>query len=417
MFTSFRTFLTRFLNKSRTINNEPLNKVSLIVIILIDIFILANVFNGLEDISQWHLSPDQTYPCYHEWRNYRIQTTANKNFEMLRAGIPTEGIKYPSLKETYQQVEKGHLGKVDKICLTYAQQRDKINDSENRKIIQQIDQTSLKISDLERENNTILSQYDSTLLEKIAGQKKEKSINQVSAEKAKQKLAKNNLEITTLHQEIQGFKRKLFVRPVNTKFINFLNQNDPFGVVEQSYKKAVFWYPSVRIFFQALFLVPLIVITFWINNLAQAKGYGLVALIGWHLQVIFFIPLVLKIFEFLQIGFIFQLVFDFVKVVCGGLLFLISYLYILLIPLVGFGIIKFFQTIVFNPKGQISNRFQKSRCVKCAKKIRPQDSYCPHCGYYQYIECSNCHTLTYNHLPHCKVCGASQESSNNVQSK
>ena len=80
-----------------------------------------------------------------------------------------------------------------------------------------------------------------------------------------------------------------------------------------------------------------------------------------------------------------------------------------MIPLIGFGIIKFFQTIVFNPKGQAANRFQKSRCVECAKKIRPQDPHCPHCGEYQYVECGNCHQLTYKHLSYCKHCGTSQD--------
>ena len=50
-------FLGSFFRKTRTIDNEPLNKVSLIVIILIDIFILVNVFSGLNDISRWYISP------------------------------------------------------------------------------------------------------------------------------------------------------------------------------------------------------------------------------------------------------------------------------------------------------------------------------------------------------------------------
>ncbi|MFN5873366.1 MAG: hypothetical protein ACK44G_12660, partial [Aphanizomenon sp.] len=71
MFTRIRRLLNRFFNNSRTLNNEPLNKVSLIVIILVDIFILINVFTGLNDISQWYLSPSQSYPCYFEWNDYK----------------------------------------------------------------------------------------------------------------------------------------------------------------------------------------------------------------------------------------------------------------------------------------------------------------------------------------------------------
>ncbi|MEH2361372.1 MAG: hypothetical protein V7K58_16980, partial [Nostoc sp.] len=109
---------------------------------------------------------------------------------------------------------------------------------------------------------------------------------------------------------------------------------------------------------------------------------------------------------------IFQFIFDIISAILGGLLFLISYVYILLIPVIGFGIIQFFQKFVFNAKVQAASRVQKSRCVNCAKKIQHLDTYCPHCGYYQYIECQNCHNLTYTHLPYCKHCGTSQDSSN-----
>ncbi|MFO5526378.1 MAG: hypothetical protein ACLBM1_00825, partial [Cuspidothrix sp.] len=71
MFTRIRRLVGQFFNNSRRVNNEPLNKVSLIVIILVDIFILINVFTGLSNISEWHISPYQAYPCYSEWDGYK----------------------------------------------------------------------------------------------------------------------------------------------------------------------------------------------------------------------------------------------------------------------------------------------------------------------------------------------------------
>lgn len=409
MFTPLRHFLDQFLNKSRTIKNEPLNKVSLIVIILVDIFILVNVFTGLNDISQWPLNPTQAYPCFSEWESYQNQASVDKNSQIIQQAIPTSFGKETSLEQIFKQAEKGHLGQVSEVCLTYARYQDKIQNSDNQKIIVTINQTQLQIDNLKQSNNRILSQYDSTLLEKIAGQRQEKSINQISAETAKQELAANKLKIALLLEKVKVLKQEILTKPESVNFINFLNKKDSFDALEQDYKSAVFWHPSIQLFFQSLFLVPLIAIALWVHNFAQTKSYGLVALISWHLLVIFLIPLILKVFEFLQIGFIFKLIFDFIQTVFGGLLFIISYLYILLIPLIGFGIIKFFQTIVFNTKGQAISRFQKSRCLQCAKQIRPQDSHCPNCGYYQYIECENCHSLTYKHLSYCKNCGQFQE--------
>jgi predicted RNA-binding Zn-ribbon protein involved in translation (DUF1610 family) len=411
MFARIRRLLSQFFSRSRTINNEPLNKVSLIVIILIDIFILINVFTGLDDISRWHISPTEAYPCYSEWQNYRTKTTQDQDYEIVRLSLPYNPNNQLSFQQNYQRAEVGHLGEVSKTCLQYAGYKDKINDTQNQQIIKNIEQRQAKISNLEQANRTIKTQYDSTLLEKIAGQGREQSINQVSAEKAKQTLEQNNRQISTIKQEISNIKNELLTKAESTNFIAFLKDENQFREVDKGYQQASFWYPSIQLAFQSLFLLPLILIALSVHKFAQGRGYGLISLISWHLLVIFFIPLIVKIFEFLQVGAIFQFLFNAISTLFGGLLFLINYAYILLIPIIGFGIIQFFQKFVFNVKVQAASRVQKSRCVNCAKKIRHLDTYCPHCGYYQDMECQNCHNLTYKHLPYCKHCGASQNSS------
>ncbi|HYX13629.1 MAG TPA: hypothetical protein VE944_04530 [Nostoc sp.] len=410
MFARIRRILSQFFSNSKTINNEPLNKVSLIVIILIDIFILINVFTGLDDISRWHISPTEAYPCYSEWQNYRAKTTQDKDYEIVKLSLPDNLNNQLNFQQNYQQAEAGHLGKVSKTCLQYADYKDKINNPQKQQIIRSIDQKQAKISSLEQANRTIKAQYDSTLLEKIAGQGREQSINQVSAEKAKQTLEQNNRQISTLKQENSTLKNELLAKQESISFIAFLKDDNQFREVDKGYQQASFWYPSIQLAFQSLFLLPLILIALSVHKFAQRRGFGLISLISWHLLVIFFIPLIVKIFEFLQIGAIFKFLFDIISAVFGGLLFLINYAYILLIPIIGFGIIQFFQKVVFNVKVQAASRVQKSRCVNCAKKIRQLDTYCPHCGYYQDIECQNCHNLTYKHLPYCKHCGASQNT-------
>lgn len=412
MFTQIRRFLRQFFRKSRTINNEPLNKVSLIVIILIDIFILINVFIGLNDISQWYISPTQAYPCYLEWNHYRKTIAQDKNYEIIKSSFSYDTNNQSSFQRTYQQAEDSHLGNVSQICLKYAGYKDKINNSANQQTIKNIDQKQSRISTLEQSNRSIRAQYNSTLLEEIAGQPREQSINLVGAKKAKQELELNNRNISNLKNEITSLKNQLILKPESTDFIDFLKNDNTFNLLNKDYQKASFWYPSIQLAFQSLFLLPLIFIALLVHSFTQRKRYGLISLISWHLLIIFFIPLIFKIFEFLQVGAIFQFLLNLISAIFGQLLFLVSYLYILIIPLIGFGIIKFFQKIVFNTKVQAASRVQKSCCIKCARKIQHQDSHCPHCGYYQYTECQNCHNLTYKYLPYCKQCGHSQDMSN-----
>jgi len=409
MFTRIKRILRQFFRKSRTINNEPLNKVSLIVIVLIDIFILTNVFTGLNDISTWHISPYQAYPCYSQWQSYRTQTNQDKDYQIIKAELNSNQYNQFNEEQRYKQAESDHLGKVSPVCLNYAQLKDKVNNTKNQQIAKSIDEKQGNINNFKQKNRNIRTQYDSTLLEKIAGQPREQSINQVSAAKAKQELDKNNRNISALEKQVSNLKTELINSPESVSFINFLQDNNQFNLVNQGHKRASFWYPTIQLTFQSLFLIPLIIIALSVHRFALGRGYGLITLMSWHLLVIFFIPLIIKVFEFLQVGAIFQFIFNIIQALFGGLIFLVSYVYILLVPLIGFVIIKFFQKIIFNPQLQATNRFQKLRCIKCAKKIRHGDTYCPHCGYYQYIECPNCHNLTYKHLSYCKHCGHPQD--------
>ncbi|MEA5581555.1 hypothetical protein VB620_09400 [Nodularia harveyana UHCC-0300] len=412
MFSKIRALWNQFFRKSRKINNEPLNKASLFVIIVIDIFILINVFTGLVDISRWHISPQQAYPCYTQWDNYRKQTTTNKDYEIIQNSLFIFD-PYRSRQESYTQVEDRQLGKVSETCLQYAKYQDQINIPENNQILENIQQKETQVTQFQQKNQSIRSEYDSTLLEKIAGQSPDQSINVVGAEKAKQELAQNNQKISTLKQEITNLKNQLVTTPESINFLSFLQEESNFNPLAANYQTALFWYPSIQLAFQCLFLLPLIVVALLVHNFAQRREYGLISLISWHLLVIFFIPLLLKICEFLQFGILFSFLVDIVSKILGGLLFLISYVYILLIPVVGFGIIQLFQKVILNTKAQAVRRVQNSRCTHCAKKIRQHDTYCPHCGSYQYVECPSCHLLTYKYLSYCHHCGTSQDSTHN----
>ena len=370
------------------------------------------MFTGIDDIGRWYISPYQAYPCHSEWQSYRAQNNKNKDYEIIKKSLSNNFTSPFNEEQEYQRIQSRHLGKVSDICLNYAGYKDKTNNPKNQQIVQLINQKQFKVGELKQANNQIRAQYDSTLLEKIAGQPRGQSINQVSAEKAKLELDKNTRNISTLEKEISNLKNELTQKPENLRFFAFLQDSNKFNTVDEGYKQASFWYPSIQLLFQSLFLIPLIAIALSVHRFALGRGYGLIALISWHLLVIFFIPLIIKIFEFLRFGAIFEFIFNAIATLFGGLIFLVSYLYILLIPLIGFGIIKFFQRIVFNTKLQAANRFQKVRCIRCAKKIRNNDTYCPHCGYHQYVECPNCHNMTYKYLSYCKHCGHSQDISN-----
>ncbi len=417
--------MRRFYAQSPRNRQQPLNKFSLGIIILIDLFILWQVFGGLSQISRWPLSPDQAYPCYGAWVNYREQvdqdkiTTETRDIQILRNSIVDQSIAFspnlppattPSLAQRYREDAVDHLGKISPICMAYARARDALNTPSSRILVQDIQAREEAISQLEAKNAQIRQEYDSTLLEQIAGQPQSQSINAVGAAQAKATLEANNAKIATLNQEKQRLGQDLIQQPPSQAFLSFLNQGEPFNAVEAGYIQARFWHPTQQLLLQILFLAPLILIASFMHRWAWQRNFGLLALISWHLLVIFLIPIVFKLFEVLQFGVIFSGLVSLITALFGSLLFLVNYVYILLVPLVGFGLIKFGQRFLFNPPSQASHRLQKSRCLNCGRKIQAADAYCPHCGFEQYHPCPHCHQPTYRYLPFCKACGAPQNS-------
>ena len=172
MFTRARRFVGNFFKKSRSVNNKPLNPLSLIVIIIVDLFILFNVFAGLDNISRWHISPTEAYPCISDWEKYRdpnqkndsaLRTLRERDYQIISSALDRES-RQPNIDN-----RQDRLGNVSPICLNYGQLKDKVNTPANKTIQESIDRKQTKISSLEQANNSIRSQYDSALLEKIAG--------------------------------------------------------------------------------------------------------------------------------------------------------------------------------------------------------------------------------------------------------
>jgi predicted RNA-binding Zn-ribbon protein involved in translation (DUF1610 family) len=410
MFVKAKRFIGNLFKKSRSVNNKPLNLVSLIVIFILDLFVLFNVFAGLDNISRWYMSPSEAYPCVSEWKNYReSKQSSTRDYQIVASALNRDSGQTEI--EQINNSQKDRLGNVSSICLNYAELKEKVNIPAYRSIEQSIEQKKTKISSLEQTNTRIRSQYDSTLLEKIAGQKSGRSINNVSAEKAKQTLAQNKASIATLTTELTVLKENLLGKPESINLIKAIKDDGKYQILTAEYQHASFWYPSIQLAFQSLFLLPLLAIALTIHRIALRKRAGLVTLITLHLLVIFSIPLLLKIFEFLQVGVLFQFLLNIITKLFGGLLFLVSYLYIFMIPLVCFALIEFFQRFTPTSKVQdvMSVRFQNQLCLNCAKRIRDRDAYCPHCGYDQYVKCQSCHEPTYKHLSHCKRCGFFQD--------
>ena len=403
MFAKLKRISSNLIQKSTSIQHEPLNKVSIVILLLVDFFVIFNVFSGLNSISDWPLSPSSEFPCFSAYQNY--QMAENKGSLAFKA-TTIENLSYQNKIYPPQPVDNSpRLGQVSNLCNDYTRLSKAVNNTESVQLKNSIDRLRNESSYLSQEIRTLESQYNSTLLEKIAGQAPDKSINKVNADRVKSEIERRQNKIADNQKQIIAQQTKLIQLPASDAYLKLLDNTAEYQAIEKAYQSAEFWYPNQQLLLQALFILPLIIIAYLWHSTAVRKDFGLQALLSWHLLLIFCIPLILKVFEFIQFSNLVQIVVKSIIDLLGGLLFVASYTLILVIPLVGFGLIKLLQVWVFNPRVQAKKRIQKVRCINCNSKLRLSDEYCPHCGFYQYVDCANCHQKTYKFTNYCSRCG------------
>ncbi len=403
MFSFIKKISNKLIQKSTYIHHEPINKVSLVILILIDIFVLVNVFSGLNSISQWPLSPSEEFPCFLAYQDY--QTADKKGTTVFNVTTIENLIEQNKSSPSPAVDNSNRLGQSSNLCTNYTRLSKAINTPENVQLKASIDKQKSEIYSLKQDIQTLQSQYNSTLLEKIAGQAPEKSINKVNADRVKSEIERNKKQIANKEKEITDRQAKLIQHPASDAYLKLLNNTSEYQAIKRGYESAEFWYPNKQLLLQTLFLLPLILIAYLWHSTAIRKNIGLQALLSWHLLLIFCIPLLIKFFEFLQFGNLVGIGIDLIIALFGGLVFVASYALILIIPLLGLGLIKILQRWVFNTRLQAKKRIQKVRCINCNFQLRLSDEFCPSCSFNQYIDCSNCHHKTYKFTNFCSSCG------------
>jgi len=401
--------------KATRINLEPINKISLFMLILIDIFVLWNVFTGLNSVQNTILSPSSSHSCFSPWQNYRDSKSTTKKYDFInlqidksRANIPNFGSNYDSNYNTNYSVSSSSLvGTKNSICQEY---ESLSNDARQSKELVQIEIqiTSLEsqINNLERQNSDLERQYNSTLLEKIAGQNQSQSINASTSDKTKSSIDENTSQISKLQTQKEKAQNDVISNSTAQKLLTLVDDSAKFVNLKSSFDSENFRYPILLFVFQILFLTPLILTSLAIHLLATKKNWGLLAVVSWNLFLVFCVPAVLKVFEFLQFGVLANFILEFLGILVGSLAFLGSYLLILIIPLFGYLVILFFQKIVFNKTGQFKKRLTAKECFHCGFKLNNGELFCPNCGTNQSKTCANCGKLKYKNMPFCQHCGA-----------
>lgn len=392
----FRHRLTRFNQE------QPLGKLSLIIVILLDIFLLSVVFVGLSAHTKQLSSIYEYFP--YECRQVLIEqrwSSANQ-LDKLQDIVLTDYNQYLRRDSFFDDYK---LGKMHPECREYFQSVKAIAEDDKIKNMF-IDRQNLqrKLTDWRSRHNISKDVYDTQLLEKIADAKTSPGTSTTaSMRQAGQEYEKINTQIQELSESINSQP------PIKEFFEKFGSSNSSKrDILISDIKKYEVFYAFKELCWQFLFLLPIFAAALFWHIRSVNKNCPTQTLFSAHLLTIASIPIIFKVIK-LVIDLIpntfFRALFKILQKL--HIIALWHYFLIVIGLSVAILIVYLIQKKFFNKQRIYEKRLIAGRCCFCGKKLPSQSPCCPFCGQSQLRQCPSCHSDTFVGGSHCVSCGKS----------
>jgi len=385
-------------------DREPLAKLSLVIIIALDIFILCVVFRGLSDHTRQITSPQEYIP--YECRRALIEkgwSSANWIDRLQDLVL----IEYNNYSYRYQNelFDEAHLKEMHPECQRFFRKIKQVIEDQGLTALFKTRQKL--IHDKEAQTEAYKKSkpvYDSTLLEDIkdkdADSDRLPSISEVQRQGA--------ASIELLNSQISAIEKQIIEHPLTIDFWQMLEpeNGDIREELVQGLRRFEFWYPLKEFAWQFIFLLPLFFIFYIWGAKSLSKGNGLQTLISSHLLVITSIPIFIKtiqlVFELIPEHF-FRELFRLLKLF--HLIALWHYFLIIISICAALLLIYILQKKLFDKERLMKKRLTKGQCQECGKRLPKGSSACPFCGSRQYKSCPHCRQNTFISADFCTNCG------------
>lgn len=397
--------------------SRRLSMFSLILLFGLDIYVLGLMFDGMREVSGTFTYPESAISsgCQNMTEDF-LKLDAKDKAESLR--------RYVVVSEYDQADWLGSSGFVETEKLPVCGQvRDKLHSYANNAdlggLFLDIDRRHGEMSSIRSAIGELKSSYDSALLEKVAGQKREDSILPAAATEIKRNIARNTASLVKLQKKQAEVRGILESHPLVRGYITFVEAlpfASEFAGARAKYEQLSFWYPVKVFAAEVSFLLPLLLLAIVWNLRALKVQSRLQTLISSHLILVCAIPIfgriVYFVYELLPHRLLASLIASLNSLNLG---FLWNYVAIFGGIGIGLVIIVIAQRTFFSPARQRSARLRKTLCRECGEKLRSADQvWCEFCGTNQAGVCPRCgesHRLLAYHCNHCgTVLGANAPS-------
>lgn len=387
------------------LDNQPIGRAALTVVIFLDIFILFSIFNGLEDHTAQLTSPHEYIPQH--CRDIVLDEEWNEADRLLRiARIVT------AYRGSYQRHDvRPDDSLMHPTCAGFARMINTVTDDEELSAsLTRYLQVRRESTSVRQELNRVRGAYDTTLLESIAGDSRQAQRTQQlgkSAGEATDRIAVLDVEQESIEIAAQGNGNLSALFDA----VDAVTKADR-DAVRTALRSHNFWYPVRQLGMEMLFLLPLLLVFYFWNARSIARARPLQSLVSSHLLVVTFIPVLFKVLE---------LVYDIIpkkilkKVVdlleSLQLVAIWHYLLMGVAVLLALALIYLLQKKLFSHERLVERRIARGHCQECGAQLPGEVAACPFCGAGQFRQCSHCNRPTWVHGKYCRECGRTRETS------
>jgi len=388
-------------SKLTSLDSQPLSKASLIIILFLDIFIIASIFDGLDKHTQQFSTPDDyiPYSCR--------EIVANADWNPTNRTNKLSDIIL-SHNNSYYQIGEKKKRHHHPVCAPFLDLLDQIkNDKDLIALFEERRKFDREASDLNRQIGNLKGVYDTSLLETIAKQKE----GQANVDKIMKDVQVKTNSLNILRNQIEALEVKI---NENNRVKLLWEKMGSLPQAERETLKAdlrttYFWYPVKKLGMQMIFLLPLFAIFYLWNNASIRKNRGIQTLVSSHLLVVSFIPIFFKIIETVYDIIPKKLLKKLIDLLESmGLVAIWHYLVIAIAIAAALFLIYIFQKKLFSRDKLRDRRIAKGLCQQCGKHLPPGSLACPFCGFAQFRDCGNCNRPTMVYGKYCTACGKEQ---------
>ncbi|MGE4382303.1 MAG: ABC transporter permease [Arcobacter sp.] len=383
---------------------EKLSKLTIFALIILNIFILSTLYQGID--FQTRVLNNQNTKFPYDCRDVLNYTSSIDDFNSYLYNNYNYNTKYQNIKDL----------EVDERCNLI---REKIEIIKNNIDIKSLKQQNEELNNKSYEINSQITyleeNYNTILFEKLSKQNNSKSIvkGELTTENIKEKYETFKKELEEINRQkidLENiFKESNFVKDL----LFYLETNKE--TILEDIKKSEKFYSIKYELVILLFLVPLVVVFFYLMRNYLQKDRYILYIIFKNILVVTLIPTVISFLSLINI-FIPKIFIEKVLMFFYSLEipFIVYYLAIAIAILIFIFIIIKIQKRFKEDNEKLKNNnisivdaYNKNICIKCGNRVDFNImNYCPCCQNQLKIECENCHTNTIKGLDFCSNCGS-----------